>query len=94
MGPAHALVQFIMETSKIDQSTYNGNEQFVDELFHQLELNTDEAKERIGRDWIIIWSGDQLTTLRLCRLKTFCSMDDTPYKQLGWMEPIFGWFHL
>lgn len=21
-------------------------------------------------------------------------MDDDPYEQLGWMEPIFGWFHL
>jgi len=94
-GPAHALVQFVTETNKINQSTYDGNEEFVDGLFRQLELDTDEEKEKTGRDRIIIiWSGDQLTTSRHRGLKTFRSMDDTPYEQLGWMEPIFGWFHL
>lgn len=93
-GPAHALAQFVMKTSKINQSTYDGNEQFVDELFRQLKLDTDNEKKKTGQDRIIIWSGDQLTTSGLRGLKTFRSMDDTPYEQLGWMQPIFGWFHL
>ena len=93
-GPAHALAQFVVRTSKINQSTYDGNEQFMDELFRQLKLDTDDEKERTGQNRIIIWSGDQLTTSRLRGLKTFRSMDNTLYDQLGWMEPTFRWFHL
>jgi len=93
-GPRYALDQFIINTSKIDESTYDGNEQWMEEWTRQLGLDTDEEKEKTGRNRIVIWSGDQLTTSRLRGLKTFRSMDDTPYEQLCWMEPIFGWFHL
>ena len=93
-GPGHALAQFILETIKIDQSTYDGNEKFVDELFRQLRLDTDDEKEKTGRNRVVIWSGDQLTTSRLRGLKVFRSMDEDAYEKLGWMEPIFGWFHL
>ena len=93
-GPGYALDQFIVETTRINQSTYDGNEQFANELFRQLGLDTDEEKEKTGRNRIVIWSGDQLTTSRLRGLKAFRSMDKVAYEQLGWMEPIFGWFHL
>ena len=94
MGPTHTLVQFIMETNQINQSMYDGNEQVMNELFCQLRLDMDEEKMMTSQSQIIVWSGDQLTTSRLRGLKSFHSMDHTPYKQLGWMEPIFGWFHL
>ena len=48
----------------------------------------------MGQKHIIIWTGDQLTTSRLCELKGFCSRDKDPYECLSWIEPIFGWFHL
>ena len=92
-GPEHALDQFVLNTTKIDESSYSGNEQILEELSCQLGLNTDE-KEKTGQNWIIIWFRDQLTTSRLCGLKTICLMDKDPYEQLGWMEPIFRWFHL
>jgi hypothetical protein len=93
-GSEHALDQFIMNTCQINESSYDGNEQLVEEWARQLKLDTDEEKERTGRNRIIIWSGDQLTTSRLRGLKTFRAMDNDPYEHFGWMEPIFGWFHL
>jgi hypothetical protein len=93
-GPAYALNQFIVKTTQINQSTYDGNEQFMGELFRQLGLDSDEEKEKTGLNWVIIWSGDQLTVSRLRGLKAFRSMDENPYDELGWMEPVFGWFHL
>lgn len=93
-GPDHALDQFMINTCKINESSYEGNEQLVREWSRQLRLDTDEEKEKTGRNRIVVWSGDQLTTSRLRGLKAFRSMDDDPFECLGWMEPIFGWFHL
>ena len=93
-GAAYALNQFVVKTAHINQSTYDGNEQFMAELFRQLGLDSDEEKEKTGRNRVVIWSGDQLTVSRLRGLKTFRSMDENPYEELGWMEPVFGWFHL
>ena len=93
-GPRYALDQFIMNTVEINEATYGGNEKWLEEHSRQLGLDTDEEKEKTGRNRIIIWSGDQLTTSRLRGLKGFRSMDKDPYECLGWMEPIFGWFHL
>jgi hypothetical protein len=93
-GPGHTLDQYILNTAKIDEVSYDGNRQWMDEWSRQLKLDTDEEKEKTGQKRIIIWSGDQLTASRLRGLKTFRSMDDTPYERLCWIEPIFGWFHL
>ena len=93
-GPEHALDQFLMGTVKIDEVSFEGNQQWMDEWSRQLRLDTEEEKEKTGWSRIVVWSGDQLTTSRLRGLKTFRSMDDIPYEQLSWMEPIFGWFHL
>lgn len=84
-GPEHALDQFVTNTTKIDGSSYSGNEQILEELSRQLGFNADEEKEKTGRNRIIIWSGDQLTTSRLRGLKTFRSMDEDPYEKLDWM---------
>ena len=93
-GPRHMLDQFIMGTAKIDEASFEGNQEWIDEWSHQLRLDTDEEKEKTGQTRIVIWLGDQLTVSRLRGLKTFRSMDDIPYEQLGWIEPVFGWFHL
>lgn len=93
-GPAYTLRQFVVETTQINKATYDGNEQFISELFCQLGLDTDKEKVTTGLKWIIIWSGNQLATSRLRGLKAFHSMDKDPYEELCWMEPIFGWFHL
>ena len=46
-------------------------------------------------EWVeAVWLGDQLTTLRLRGLKTSHAIDTDAYESLGWIEPIFGWFHL
>ena len=47
-GPEHTLEQFMMITCTINKLTYKGNEQFLGELTHQLQLNTDEEKGRMG----------------------------------------------
>ena len=70
-GPGHALDQFVMGTAKIDEASSEGNKQWMDEWARQLKLDTDEEKEKTGRNRIVIWSGDQLTTSRLRGLKTF-----------------------
>ena len=78
----------------VNESSYDGNQQMIEEWSRQLRLDTDEEKEAVGRNQIIIWSGDQLTALRLRGLKGFCSRDKDPYERFSWIEPIFGWFHL
>ena len=93
-GPGHILEQFVMHTVKIDEASFEGNQQWIAEWSRQLGFETDEEENKTGRNRIIVWTGDQRTTSRLRRLKTFRSMDSDPYEQLGWIEPIFGWFHL
>ena len=93
-GPKYTLEQFMMNTCTINESTYEGNEQFLGELTRQLQLDTHEEKEKMGRNRIVVWSGDQLTTSRLRGLKTFRAIDTDTYESLGWIEPIFRWFHL
>lgn len=93
-GPSHALDQFMMNTCTVDESSYDGNQQMTEEWSRQLKLDTDEEKEAMGRNRIVIWSGDQLTTSRLRGLKGFRLRDKDLYERLSWVEPIFGWFHL
>ena len=40
-GPEHALEQFMMNTCTVNESTYEGNEQFLGELTCQLQLDID-----------------------------------------------------
>ena len=93
-GPNHILDQFVMNTCTVDESSYDGNQQMIEEWSRQLKLDGDEEKAAMGQNRIIIWSGDQLTASRLRGLKGFRSRDTDPYERLGWVEPIFGWFHL
>ena len=83
-----------MHTCTVDESSYDGNQQMIEEWSRQFRLDTDEEKEAVGRNRIIIWSGDQLTASRLRGLKGFCSKNEDPYKRFSWIEPIFRWFHL
>jgi len=93
-GPGHALDQYLMRTAKIDEASHEGNRQWLDEWSRQLGLDSDVERENMGRNRIVVWSGDQLTASRLRGLKALRSMDSSPHEQLCWVEPIFGWFHL
>jgi hypothetical protein len=83
----------MMHTCTVDESSYDGNKQ-IEEWSRQLKIDTDEEKGVMGRNRIVIWSGDQLTASRIRGLKGFRLRDEDPYERLGWIEPIFGWFHL
>ena len=81
---SYALVQFVLHTRKSDELACGRNEQLLNEVFQQLGLDWTKRRRRQVRSHKgVIWSGDQLTTSRLCGLKALRSTDGTLYEQPG-----------
>ncbi|KAI0668429.1 hypothetical protein C8Q78DRAFT_1098590 [Trametes maxima] len=77
-GPEHITEQRILETRQINESTYEGTDEF------QVGLNSNSAKRKLG---------DQLTVERMRGLIRLRHDDPNSFARMEWVEPLFGWFH-
>ncbi|KAG0196083.1 hypothetical protein BGX28_000146 [Mortierella sp. GBA30] len=89
--PTIQTITFPLRASRHDQSTNEGNLDFLEEVTRiMLKLPEDWFDE----DTRIIVSGDQLTVSRVTSLKELRASDTTPFNRLEWAVPVMQLFHL
>jgi hypothetical protein len=91
-GPEHRTKQFMLSTMPLEEASYNGNLQVVEEIMKQVEA--DQEKERVGLEIGVPYAGDNLTIARLRGLLNMRSEDRNSYDRWEWMILIPGWFHI
>ena len=93
-GRENQTIQYMLPTAHICESTYEGNDQVISEIYKYLGLDSPEEMKEMGLNRVIVWAGDQLTVSRLRGLINFRSHDDNSFERMDYLIPSFGWFHL
>ena len=76
-----------MKAFDLDEASISGNSQILDAIIHEVDLDTD----KLGDNFLVPLSGDQLTVQRLRSLKCCRSFDDAKaVHKLQWVMPISG----
>ena len=76
-----------MKAFDLDEILISGNSQILDAILHELDLDTD----KLGDNFLVPISGDQLTVQWLRSLKCCRSFDDAKdVHKLQWVMPISG----
>lgn len=57
--------QFLLATVKMEEASYEGNNQLIRKWMQQLKLYSPEERKRTGEERIIMFVGDQLTADRM-----------------------------
>lgn len=84
----------MLPTVHINESTYKGNNEIIETVLKYLGFGSVAELRKLGLGRIIVWVGDQLTVSRLHGLQNLHSHNWNSFKQMEWMIPVFGWFHL
>ncbi|KAN0091041.1 hypothetical protein V8E55_004607 [Tylopilus felleus] len=71
-------------------SSYDGNDQVMQAIIHQLGLDSVEKMQKTGLERVIVWVGDQLTIEFLCWLYKFHAQDCNSYDRLDWLIMAFA----
>lgn len=93
-GRKNQIIQQMLPTRHINQSTYEGNDQVMGQTWRDLGLNSVEEMRKTGLERVIVWAGDQLTVSRLRGLASYRSHDNNSFERMAYLIPVFGWFHL
>jgi len=76
-----------MKAFDLDEVWISGNSQILDAIIYKLDLNTD----KLGDNFLVPISGDQLTIQRLRSVKCCRSFNDAKaVHKLQWVMPISG----
>jgi len=76
-----------MKAFDLDEASISGNSHILDAIIYELDLDT----EKLGDNFLVPISGDQLTVQRLRSLKCCRSFDDAKaVHKLQWVMPISG----
>ncbi|OJT15551.1 hypothetical protein TRAPUB_6526 [Trametes pubescens] len=92
-GPEHITEQHILETVEVDESSYDGTDELCNKIWLKQMGYMDADQERIGRETLLVWAGDQLTVDRIRGLARYRHDDPNSFARMEWIEPVFGWFH-
>ncbi|KAI0688541.1 hypothetical protein BC835DRAFT_1419055 [Cytidiella melzeri] len=92
-GDAHVLCQYMLDTVHIEEASQDGNRQCLEEWMKQTGISGDRARQEPARDRLVVWVGDQLTTVRIRALKKDRSLDDSFVQRFEQFLEMFGWFH-
>ncbi|TDL30201.1 hypothetical protein BD410DRAFT_709862 [Rickenella mellea] len=92
-GQEHITEQYMLATVHMEEASYAGNSDLIEEWFRQLGLDSEEEKKRTGTELVIPWIGDQLTVSRLRGLFNFRSEDFNAFDRMDYLLVTFGWFH-
>ncbi len=95
IGPEHALCQYMMDTVQIESASQEGTRKCLDEWLRQLGLEGPEAtlKDEPTFRHLLVWIGDQLTTVRIRSVKKDRGEDFNFLQRIEQFFEIFGWFH-
>lgn len=92
-GAAHRTCQYMLDTSKIDPSSYEGNIKSMEEWWRQLGINGPEAQRRLANETVLPWIGDQLTASRLRGIIRMRARDLNCAERVEQLVVLFGWLH-
>ncbi|KAI0699730.1 hypothetical protein BC835DRAFT_1304423 [Cytidiella melzeri] len=95
IGKAHAVRQYVLNTVHIESVSQEGTRQCIDEWMKQLKLDGPEETLRNHPVFqhLLVWIGDQLTTVRVRSIKKDRSEDFNFIQRFDQLVEIFGWFH-
>ncbi|KAI0685910.1 hypothetical protein BC835DRAFT_1420806 [Cytidiella melzeri] len=93
IGLEHATVQHVLDTVHMEEGTQEGNRQVIDEWKRQLGLTDVKARQEPMANRLIVWVGDQLTTIQLRFVKRDRVFDLNFIQRFEQFLEIFGWFH-
>lgn len=94
-GPESTVIQYMLDTVAIESASQEGTRKCLDEWMRQLGL---DGPEEVMRDdetlkKLLVWIGDQLTTVRIRSVKKDREEDFNPEQRLECFFEVFGWFH-
>lgn len=92
-GPEHATCQYMLDTVHMEEASQEGNRQVLEEWLRQLELDGERGRKDRDSDRLLIWLGDQLTTIRIRFVKRDRSQDMNFMQRFEQFVEHFGWFH-
>ncbi|KIO19060.1 hypothetical protein M407DRAFT_83263, partial [Tulasnella calospora MUT 4182] len=93
-GTSNAMKMYVLKTMKIDQSSLEGNVQWVMEAIKQIGYARSlDTKKALATSTIIPIVGDELTHKCLRRLRRLRGRDHNGVERLDFADPVFGWFH-
>lgn len=93
-GPDDTVIQFILRTVKMEETSYEGNDNVVKEWLRQLKLDSLADRAKLGTEMMIPIVGDQLTVERLRNFYKFRAEDFSSFERMEHLLETFGWFHL
>jgi hypothetical protein len=93
IGSEHTASQYMLQTIHMEEASYEGNDRMLKEWWRQLKLDSPDEQKNLGREWVLVWVGNQLTVSHLRGLQRFRCEDLNSFDRLAFMKPIFGWFH-
>jgi hypothetical protein len=94
-GREHAVCQYILDTAHIESASQEGTKKCLDEWMKQLKLDGSPSTTRDHPTLknLLVWIGDQLTTIRIRSVKKDRNEDFNFLERFDNIFEIFGWFH-
>ncbi|KAG9081759.1 hypothetical protein FS749_007414 [Ceratobasidium sp. UAMH 11750] len=92
-GLEHRTKMFMLATRPIDESTYAGNMQVLDDALRQLGLDHGDHLVRLVLERMLAWGGDDVTAARCRLLQWFRQIERNGRDRLDPFIFLFGWFH-
>ncbi|KAI0683598.1 hypothetical protein BC835DRAFT_1470344, partial [Cytidiella melzeri] len=92
-GKQHAVCQYMLDTVHIKSASQEGTRQCMDKWLRQLRLDGPNAQDLPMYKYLLVWAGDQLTTVCIRSIKKDRSKDFNFLQCFRQFVKIFGWFH-
>lgn len=92
-GPEHATCQYMLDTVHMEEGSQDGNRQVLEEWLRQMQIDGERGRKDKDQDRLLVWMGDQLTTIRIRFLKRDRSQDMNFMQRFEQFLEVFGWFH-
>ncbi|KAI0681658.1 hypothetical protein BC835DRAFT_1425363 [Cytidiella melzeri] len=93
-GKDHAVCQYLLDTVHLESASQEGTRKCMDEWMRQLNVSPLKTLQNHPTfKHLLVWIGDQLTTIRVRSIKKDRSEDDNFLDRFEQFVEIFGWFH-
>ncbi|EJD40072.1 hypothetical protein AURDEDRAFT_127896 [Auricularia subglabra TFB-10046 SS5] len=92
--PPRKVEYHMLGTVPLDEVSYEGNDQVIEEVMKQTGYDTPEGRQKICNGYGVPFCGDLLTIKRLRGLQQLQAEDENSYDRKSYMDLAIGWFHV
>ncbi|KAG8705141.1 hypothetical protein FRC08_001820 [Ceratobasidium sp. 394] len=92
-GLEHRTQMFMLATRPIDETTYAGNLQVLEDALQQMGLDTGDHLVCLTLERMLAWVGDDMTIQRCRHLQWFRQIERNSWDRLDFLIFLFGWLH-